>query len=84
MSDLISKKAIMSHIETQYQQWGEDYDTEQILGDIEDFPTYNMVKVIEQLEEKILNTSDSQFGIATRMAFEKAIEIIKSGGAADE
>ncbi len=39
MGDLISRKALMSHIESEYRQWGEDYDAEQILGDIEDFET---------------------------------------------
>lgn len=39
MNDLISKKQIMAHIESQYRQWGDDYDALQILGDIEDAPT---------------------------------------------
>ena len=39
MNDLISKKQIMAHIESQYKQWGDDYDALQILGDIEDAPT---------------------------------------------
>lgn len=30
--DLVSRKALMSHIESEYRQWGEDYDAEQILG----------------------------------------------------
>jgi len=37
-NDLISRKALMSHIESEYRQWGEEYDAEQILGDMEDFP----------------------------------------------
>lgn len=36
--DLISRKAIIDHIEREYRKWGEDFDTEQILCDIEDFP----------------------------------------------
>lgn len=48
MSDLISKKALMSLIENQYQQWGDDYDATQILGDIEDFHVCNEDKIIEQ------------------------------------
>lgn len=39
MGDLISRKALISHIESQSREWGEDYDIEQILGDIEDFET---------------------------------------------
>ena len=37
--DYISRKALMSHIENQSREWGDDYDTEQILSDIEDFPS---------------------------------------------
>lgn len=48
MSDLISKKALMSLIENQYQQWGDDYDATQILGDIEDFHVRNEDKIIGQ------------------------------------
>lgn len=35
---MIDEKKLMSHIEKQYREWGEEYDAEQILGDIEDFP----------------------------------------------
>lgn len=52
-SDLISRKAVMSHIESEYREWGGDYDAEQILGDIEDFPAAcNVKKVIGTLEER--------------------------------
>lgn len=68
-----------------------DEEREENVGQIvtlEDFDrqetAYDVGKVIEQLEEKILNTSDSQFGINTRLAFEKAIEIVKPGGAAND
>lgn len=48
---LIDKKHIMNHIETQRRLWGEDYDVEQVLGDIEDadvvdVPDTNVVKWI--------------------------------------
>ena len=33
---LIDQKEIMNHIETQRRLWGDDYDVEQVLGDIED------------------------------------------------
>lgn len=39
MSDLISRKGLMNRIIEQRREWGDDYDTEQILGDIEDFPS---------------------------------------------
>lgn len=43
--DLISRKKLMNHIEEQRRQWGEDYDVEQILGDIEDMSAeYDMDK----------------------------------------
>ena len=35
---MIDEKELISHIENQYRQWGEEYTAEQILGDIEDFP----------------------------------------------
>lgn len=35
--DAISRKALMSHIESERREWGEDYDLDQLLGDIEDF-----------------------------------------------
>lgn len=41
---------------------------------------YDVDKVVERLEEKILNTSDTQIGISARMAFGKSIKIVKSGG----
>ena len=34
--DAVSRKALISHIENQSREWGEDYDAQQILGDIED------------------------------------------------
>ena len=55
--DFISRKALISHIESEYRQWGEDYDVEQILGDIEDFSTvYDVdeaaVRLVKELERK--------------------------------
>ena len=41
---------------------------------------YDVNRVVELLEEKVLNTSDTQIGISARMAFGKSIEIVKSGG----
>ena len=65
MSDLISRKALTEHIESEYRQWGEDYDVEQILGDIEDFPAaFDLDKVIAELEKlsmEELGVSESQF-----------------------
>ena len=36
--DAVSRKTLISHIENQSREWGEDYDAQQILGDIEDMP----------------------------------------------
>ena len=74
MSDLISRSALMSRIESERRQWGEDYDAEQILGDIEDAPAvYDVDKVVEKLEdylfEKHCVEGDS-----------KIDEIVKGGG----
>lgn len=74
MSDLISRSALMSRIESERRQWGEDYDAEQILGDIEDAPAaYDVDKVVEKLEdylfEKYCVEGDS-----------KIDEIVKGGG----
>lgn len=38
---MIDEKELISHIEKQYKEWGEEYDAGQILGDIEDFPKIN-------------------------------------------
>lgn len=43
MNDTISRAKLMSHIESEYRKWGDDYDAEQILGDIEDMPAVEMV-----------------------------------------
>lgn len=65
MSDLINRKALMEHIESEYRQWGEDYDAEQILGDIEDFPTAldvdKFIAELEKLSIEELGVSESQF-----------------------
>ena len=35
---MIDEKKLIERIESQYREWGEDYDAQQILGDIEDMP----------------------------------------------
>lgn len=80
--DWVSKKALMSHIQREHRQWGEDYDTEQILGDIEDFPTafdaYEVIaKIIEDLDARIDNQLKILAGIgdeAHRYGFVKTLE----------
>lgn len=43
MRQLIDKAELMRHIENEMREWGEEYDALQILGDIEDFPTVDVV-----------------------------------------
>lgn len=44
--DLISRKALTKHIEIMSRRWGEDYDANQVLGDIEDFPATEVELVV--------------------------------------
>ena len=46
MAEYIDRAALMSHIESQAREWGEEYDAQQILGDIEDFPTADVAPVV--------------------------------------
>ena len=93
MSDLISRSTLMSRIESERRQWGDDYDVEQILGDIEDTPTaYDVNKVVQQLEEVGQKMSESKsiqkYGKSSpanhryykAVSVKRAIEIVKGGG----
>ena len=93
MSDLISRSTLMSRIESERRQWGDDYDVEQILGDIEDTPTaYDVNKVVHQLEEVGQKMSESKsiqkYGESSpanhryykAVSVKRAIEIVKGGG----
>ena len=82
MSDLISRSTLMSRIESERRQWGDDYDVEQILGDIEDFPTaYDMDNVVEQLErvavEEPLTDNGVKVGTVKAVPLKIAIDIVK-------
>ena len=83
----------MSRIESERRQWGDDYDVEQILGDIEYFPTaYDVNKVVEQLEDVGQKMSESKsiqkYGKSSpanrryykAVSVKRAIEIVKGGG----
>ncbi len=59
--DLINKAAIMSRIESEYRQWGEEYGAEQILGDIEDFPVADFGGRWITCESKMPEEHDSMF-----------------------
>ena len=82
MSDLISRSALISHIEREYREYGEEYDVEQILGDIEDMPTaYSVDKVIEELEKsKDKGSVTKTERLITKACVDKAIEIVKQSG----
>ena len=61
---------------------GEDYDAEQILGDIEDFPTaYDVDKVVEQLEAYSNADEAERLGTMPVVELTDAITIVKGGGA---
>ena len=76
MSDLISRSELISIIESEYREYGDDYDIEQILGDIEDMPTaFDADKVIDQLGERSMLSTP--MGIVT---LKDAIDIVKRGG----
>ena len=46
MMAYVDKSKLISHIESELIRWGEsEYNALQILGDIEDFPTANVVEV---------------------------------------
>ena len=80
-NDLISRSTLMSHIESERRQWGEDYDAEQILGDIEDFPTaYDMDKVVRQLEAYSNADEAERLGTMPVVELTDAITIVKGGG----
>lgn len=81
-NDLISRSTLMSHIERERRQWGEDYDAEQILGDIEDFPTaYDMDKVVRQLEAYSNADEAERLGTMPVVELVDTIKIVKGGGA---
>ena len=93
MSDLISRSELISRIESEYREYGEDYDAEQILGDIEDMQTaYDIDKVVEELNEldvtAIKRYEGGTFGNykGTDYYIKKsdAIEIVKQGGDAND
>lgn len=44
--DIISRKALIRHIEIMSRRWAEDYDVNQVLGDIEDFPATEVELVV--------------------------------------
>ena len=81
MSDLISRSTLMSRIESERRQLGDDYDVEQILGDIEDAPTdYDPDKVVEQLEDYSNVNEAEMIGTIPVIELNEAIEIVKGGG----
>ena len=79
MSDLISRSELIRRIESEYREYGEDYDAEQILGDIEDMQTaYDIDKVVYELEMEM--KASSGYSAERVSAFSRAIEIVKQGG----
>ena len=64
--DCISRQAVMERIENEYRQWGEEYDVQQVLGDIEDLPSVTpktqWIPVSEQLP---ITTSPKDYWVCT-------------------
>ena len=89
MSDLISRSELISIIESEYREYGDDYDIEQILGDIEDMPTaFDIDRVVEELEliraKKTCNKEKCDTKEICRICVvDDAIEIVKRGGVYD-
>lgn len=47
MAEYVNKAKLMNRIESELMRWGEsEYNALQILGDIEDFPTAEVVEVV--------------------------------------
>ena len=83
MSDLISRSELIRRIESEYREYGEDYDAEQILGDIEDMQTaYDIDKVVDELEMEM--KASSGYSAERVSAFSRAIEIVKHCGVGND
>ena len=89
MSDLISRSELISIIESEYREYGDDYDIEQILGDIEDMPTaFDADKVISELEKNasrytkkyVTPYGNNGYRDTKAISIHKAIDIVKRGG----
>lgn len=55
MKEYICKKDLISRIESESRMWGEDYDSHQILGDIEDFPTVTKADIKKSILQEVWN-----------------------------
>ena len=93
MSDLISRSELISIIEREYREYGDDYDIEQILGDIEDMPTaFDADKVVSELEKNasrytkkyVTPYGNNGYRDTKAISIHKAIEIVKQGGLSDD
>ena len=87
--DLISRKEITNHIESERRQWGEDYNVKLILNDIKIFPAFdNTEKIIGRLETYISQQSENEMlsdngKRLVKRVIEECIKIVKSGGVED-
>ena len=67
---MIDEKKLITHIENQYREWGEEYDAEQILGDIEDFPKVGeWIPVEERLPDVYKTVLITTYNQEVRTAF---------------
>ena len=58
MTDYIERCALMRRIEQQANEWGDDYDAQQVLGDVEDFPAADVRPVVHGRWVLIASTYD--------------------------
>lgn len=67
---------------TKLYEAGAPYDG--IIELLDKQPTaYDVDKVVEQLENRVLDTTDSLTGIGAKWAYKGAINIVKAGGTND-
>lgn len=86
-NDLISRKALISRIENEYKQRGEDYDAQQILSDIEDMPAVNNPSGVLEEQREIISCwpeTNTQSKIAKKNALAAVDRCIKALNSKDE
>ena len=67
---LIDKAKLMNHIENESRKWGEDYDSYQILGDIEDFDTVEAIPIEWIINHKKYPTNKEKAKVIEDMIYD--------------
>lgn len=89
MSDLISRSALLKHMDKKWNYWKSCYSFADIMEDIETAPcAYNVDKVVQQLEEKLSkkhklflrgDRDEIKYFYEIQM-LKEVIEIVRKGG----